>query len=87
MKLTLRKVMLLVLTHPSRSADLGKLDLTGFRSTLEGAVFLPTGLAEQSNPSREVKEFFFPSFRENKKLCPVHSLSLYIQKTLEATQG
>lgn len=34
--LTLRTVMLLALTRPSRSADLSKLNLAGYRSTPEG---------------------------------------------------
>ena len=82
MKLTLRTMMLSALTHPSRSANLAQLDLTRFRSTPEGTVFLPTGLAKQSNPSRKVRVLSLPSpsFGENKKLCPVHSLSLYTQR-------
>ena len=79
--LTLRTVMLLALTRPSRSADLARLSLSGFRMTPEGAVFLPVALAKQSNPGRAIKEFFFPRFSENAKLCPVHSLSLYLEKT------
>ena len=38
-------------------------------------------LAKQSKPGREVKEFFFPSFPENIKLCPVRSLTMYIERT------
>ena len=82
-QLTLRTVMLLALTCPSRSADLAKLSLTGLRNTPEGAVFLPVVLAKQSRPGREMKEFFFPKFTGNRKLCPVHSLNLYIERTRE----
>ena len=81
--LTWRTVMLLALTRPSRSADLAKLSLTGFRNTPEGAVFLPAALAKQCNPGRAIKEFFFPRFAENIRLCPVHSLTLYLEKTRE----
>ena len=56
---------------PSRSTDLSKPDLEGFRSTPEGVVFLSMRLAKQPNPSREIKEFFFPSFKEDKRLCPM----------------
>ena len=76
-----RTVMLLALTRPSRSLDLAKLDLRGYRNTPEGAVFTPFALAKQSRPGKEVKEFFFPSFPENIKLCPVHSLKMYIERT------
>ena len=79
--LSLRTVMLLALTRPSRSADLAKLSLTGYRNTPEGAVFLPTALAKQSRPGRDIKDFFFPKFTENERLCPVHSLNLYIERT------
>uniref|UniRef100_A0A1X7VE33 Tyr recombinase domain-containing protein n=1 Tax=Amphimedon queenslandica TaxID=400682 RepID=A0A1X7VE33_AMPQE len=80
-QLTLRTVMLMALTRPSRSVDLSNLDLTGFRNTPEGSVFVPRALTKQSRPGREIKEFFFPKFQENSKLCPVHSLNLYIDKT------
>ena len=79
--LTLRTVMLLTLTHLSRSVDLAGLSPAGFRMTPEGAVFLPVAQAKQSNPSRVVKELFFPRFAENAKLCPVRSLSLYLERT------
>ena len=73
--------MLLALTRPSRSVDLVKLDFRGYRNTPEGSVFTPLALPEQSGPGREVKEFFFPSFPENVKLCPVYSLTMYIERT------
>ena len=44
---SLNSVMLLALTHPSHSADLAKLSLTGLRNTQEGAVFLPLVLVYQ----------------------------------------
>ena len=47
--------MLLALTRPSRSVDLAKLDLRGYRNTPEGAVFTPFALAKQSRPGKEVK--------------------------------
>ena len=46
-------------------------------------MFLPVALAKQCNPGRAIKEFFFPRFAENIRLCPVHSLTLYLEKTRE----
>ena len=80
-QLTLRTVMLLALTRPSRSADLAKLSLAGLRTTPEGAVFVPAALAKQSSANKAIKDFFFPRFSGNAKLCPVNSLSLYIERT------
>ena len=74
--------MLLVLTRPSRSADLAKLSLKGHRNTPKGALFIPTALAKQSRPGRDIKEFFFPKFTGNEHL-PVRSLNLYIKRTRE----
>ena len=85
--LTLRTVMLLALTRPSRSADLTKLNLTGFRTTPEGAVFVPSALAKQSTANKPIKDFFFPRFTENVRLCPVHSLALYIERTKQLRGG
>ena len=82
-QLSLRTVMLLALTRPSRSADLAKLSLKGHRNTPEGALFIPTALAKQSRPGRDIKEFFFPKFTGNEHLCPVRSLNLYIERTRE----
>uniref|UniRef100_A0A1X7TAZ0 Tyr recombinase domain-containing protein n=1 Tax=Amphimedon queenslandica TaxID=400682 RepID=A0A1X7TAZ0_AMPQE len=73
--------MLLALTQPSRSSDLSKLSLKGYRNTPEGAVFIPTALAKQSRPGRVFNEFFFPKFSGDENLCPVKSLNLFIEKT------
>ena len=80
-QLSLHTVMLLALTRLSLSADLAKLNLSGYRFSLEGVVFTPTSLAKQSRPGREIKDFLFPRFTENEDLCPVKSLMLYIEKT------
>lgn len=56
-QLSLRTVMLLALTRPSRSADLSNLSLKGYRNTPEGAVFIPTALAKQSRPGKISKNF------------------------------
>ena len=82
-ELSLRTVMLLALTRPSRSADISKLNLRGYRNTPEGVVFTPTALAKQAKPGRIMKDFFFPRFIENERLCPVQSLTLYIERTRE----
>ena len=66
--LSQRTLMLLALSRPSRSADLSKLDLRGYRNSPEGAVFLPTALAKQSKAGRPLREFFFPKFSKNQKL-------------------
>uniref|UniRef100_A0A1X7TDB6 Tyr recombinase domain-containing protein n=1 Tax=Amphimedon queenslandica TaxID=400682 RepID=A0A1X7TDB6_AMPQE len=75
--------MLLALTCPSHSADISKLNLRGYRNTPEGAVFTPTALAKQFRLGRNLKDFFFPRLVENKRLCPVKSLTLYIERTKE----
>ena len=70
-QLSLRTVMLLSLTCPSRSVDIAKLNLVGLRNTPEGGVFLPTALAKQSRSEKEFKEFLFPSLQRmrNCALC------------------
>ena len=76
-----RTTMLLALSRPSRSTDLSRLNLKGFRNTPEGVVFLPSDLAKQSRPGKALAEFFFPRFTEDTRLCPVRSLELYLQAT------
>jgi len=80
-QLSLRTVMLMALARPSRSADLVRLDLRGYRSSPEGVSFTPTALSKQSRPGKTLTEFFFPRFRDDVRLCPVTSLQLYIKKT------
>ena len=57
------------------------MDLRGYRNTPEGAVFQPSSLAKQSRPGKDLKQFFFPRFAENTKLCPVSSLEHYLRVT------
>ena len=75
--LTFKLVMLMVLTRPSRSADLASLQLDRRRFKPEGVVFLPATLTKQSLQRRVLREFFFPSFPHNIGLCPVETLKQY----------
>ena len=68
-------------TSPDLPIKVGCSGETQLRMAPEGAVFLPVALAKQSNLGRAIKEFFFPRFAENAMLCPVHSLSLYLERT------
>ena len=81
--LSQRTAMLLALTRPSRSVDLAKLDLRGYRNSPEGSVFLSLAFAKQSKPGKELKEFFFPRFPENIEIhvCPAQSLAMYVERT------
>ena len=82
--LTLKTVMLLALTRPSRSADLSHLDLRFRRYLPEGVSFQPTRLAKQSRQSKPtMAEFFFPAFTANLLLCPVATLWAYEDRTQE----
>ena len=75
--LTFKLARLLALTRPSCSADLAALQLGHRRFSPEGVVFLPAALAKQSRQGKPLKEFFFPSFPHNSKLCPVKTLKQY----------
>jgi len=70
------------LTRPSRSADLASLQLDRRQYKPEGLVFLPSALAKQSVQGRVLREFFFPSFPQNRTLCPVEILRHYEQATV-----
>ena len=85
--LTHKTVMLLALTRPPRSADLSQLDLTGRRYLPEVVVFLPTKLAKQSRQSRPLTDSFFPAFPHNKRLCSVHTLKAYEERTASFQEG
>jgi len=91
-QLTMKTVMLLALTKPSRSADLSKLDLQTRSFKSNGVVFRPTQLAKQSRSSKPIADFFFPSFAEDNAICPVTSreqknLGLTCQVTLDLSSS
>jgi len=73
--------MLLALTRPSRSADLASLQVDRCRFSPEGVTFLPAALAKQSRQGRALTESFFPSFPDDRELCPVATLRQYINVT------
>ena len=81
--LTLKTVMLLALTRPSRSADLSNLDIHWRSYQTNGVTFRPAQLAKQSRPSRHVADFFFPCFKDDPILCPVLTLKAYEERTKE----
>ena len=81
--LTLKVVVLLALTRPSRSVDLTNLDIRFRQLCPEGATFQSARLAKQSRQTKPVKEFFFPRFEQNTKLCPVRALQEYEKRTLD----
>ncbi len=43
--------------------------------------FTPTHLSKQSRQGRPLKDFFFPSFKQNLLLCPVTTLQAYLERT------
>lgn len=85
--ITWKTTMLLVLTRPSRSADLVKLNVTEKRYTPEGVVFYPHALAKQSRQGKPITEFFSPSFRDDSCLCPVATLRVYEERTRSIRAG
>ncbi len=80
-ELTLKTVMLLSLTRPSRSADLAQLEVGAMHPHPEGVSFTPTHLSKQSRQGRPLQDFFFPSFEQNPLLCPVATLQAYLERT------
>lgn len=68
--LTLKTVMLLALTRPSRSADLHGLNIELLRSSPEGISFMAAQPAKQTKAGKVAREYFFPRFNENPLICP-----------------
>ena len=81
--LTLKTVMLLALTRPSRSADLAKLDIQLMSYQTDGVTFRPAHLAKQSRSSKHLSDFFFPLFKDDPIICPVITLRAYEERTKE----
>ena len=81
--LTLKLVMLLALTRPSRSMDPTNLDIRFRHYSPEGVTFQSAKLAKQSRQTQPVRDLFFPKFEQNKKLCPVLTLQEYEKRTTD----
>ena len=81
-QLTLKTVMLLALTRPSRSVYLSKLDIKTRTFIASGVIFKPTHLSKQSQAFNPIADFFFPSFNQDTCLCPVETLKAYESQTL-----
>ena len=80
-ELTMKTVMLLALTRPSRSADLSRLNLQMRSFKSNGVVFRPAHLAKQSRSSKPMADFFFPSFDDDPTICPMVTLRAYEERT------
>ena len=79
--ITLKLVMLMALTRPTRAADLQQLDLRFRRYLPEGVKFQASGLAKQTRANKPIADFFFPGFTQKEKLCPVTTLKAYEKAT------
>ena len=76
--LSQKLALLLALTAPKRSSELKMLDLRFMRFLPEGVVFQLPGLTKTSS---DVKSVFFAKFDDCEKLCVVHCLQSYIERT------
>ena len=74
--LSLKLVILLALSRPSKSNDLYNLDLRYMKSLPDGVEFKPSSLAKQSRPSKPAASFVFPAFPADKNLYPKGALPL-----------
>ena len=81
--LTLKTTMLMALTRPSRAADLCSLDIQARSYVTNGVIFRATHLSKQSRASKPLADFFFPAFQEDVNVCPVSTLRVYEDRTLQ----
>ena len=81
--LTLKTMMLMALTRPSRAADLCSLDIQARSYVTNGVIFRATHLSKQSRASKPLADFFFPAFQEDVNVCPVSTLRVYEDRTLQ----
>lgn len=80
-QLSFKTVVILVITKPTRSADLSQLDAKRMRYESLGVTVYPTVLVKQSCQGKLIKGILFPSFSHNANLCPAKTLRTYLGKT------
>ena len=85
-QLTLKTVMLLALTRPSRSADLSKLDIQTRSFKSNGVVFRPLHLAKQSKAS-DVVNFLAGLFSEGYQYQSLNAYRSAISSTHDNVDG
>ena len=73
--------MLLILTRTSQSADLTQLDIQWRSYQSNGVTFRPAPLAKKSRSFKRIPDFFFPSIKDDPRICPVVTLKAYEEHT------
>ena len=68
--LTLKTMMLLVLTRPARSVDLSNLDIRFWSFTRDGVIFKARHLAKQARPSKPLADYSTQN---------IHKISISVQ--------
>ena len=79
--LSIKPVLLLSLTKPLCSVDLGNFLLSNLRYLPEGVMVMPACPSKQSRIGKPLKEFFFPAFEYNSNLYPANALKVYVERT------
>ena len=86
MKLTLRTLMLIALLSGQRGQTLHSLTVDDVKMYKSKCVLVYSSLLKQSKPGTHLKPLEIPCF-ENKRLCAVHHLHLYLKKTSSLRTG
>ena len=68
--ITVKLVMLMALTRPTRAADLQQLDLRFRRYLPEGVKFQASGLAKQTRANKPMADFFLSELYADGKALP-----------------
>ena len=79
--LTCKLVTLLALLAGQRHQTLRLLDISNLSFTQEGMKIRITDLLKQSRPGHHLEELVFPSYEEDKSLCPVSYTIQYLKVT------
>ena len=82
-QLTLKTTVSLVLTRPSCSADLAKLNTQWMSYQTDGVTIRLAHLAKQSRSSKHMADFFVLLVKEDTTICPLVTLRVYEDCTKE----
>lgn len=80
-ELTIKLVLMLAILSGQRCQTIHMFNINDMKLTDEKCIFYINALIKQSRPGKHVPPIELSSFLENRKLCVVTTLQLYLEKT------
>lgn len=85
-QLSHKLVLLLALANASRASEIYALDIRYMSRSREGICFAIADLTKTARPGKK-RSIYYPSLKEEERLCPVNALNEYLRRTQQRREG